>query len=163
MLFRSFWALSRAGFNAAQISRTTTAFLVLSNTVMTVMIFVLGVVIGSGLAAGHLHPALTWIPAAIALAVIITLLLFAKKGATFVPPPPDAAPDGPPPNGDWSMPPLVPPAPQPAPSRAPCSTGEPPDPASVCTPRFHPPTIKNHGRQDKKTFPQWPARWHQSA
>jgi len=87
-----FWALSRAGFNAAQISRTTTAFLVLSNTVMTVMIFVLGVVIGSGLAAGHLHPALTWIPAAIALAVIITLLVFARKGATFVPPPPDAAP-----------------------------------------------------------------------
>lgn len=87
-----FWALSRAGFNAAQISRTTTAFLVLSNTVMTVMIFILGILIGAGITAGHLHPALTWIPAAGALAVIITLLLFAKKGATFVPPPADAQP-----------------------------------------------------------------------
>ena len=87
-----FWALSRAGFNAAQISRTTTAFLVLSNTVMTVMIFILGILIGAGITEGHLHPAITWIPAAGALALIITLLLFAKKGATFVPPPPDAKP-----------------------------------------------------------------------
>ncbi len=87
-----FWALSRAGFSAAQISRTTTAFLVLSNTVMTVMIFVLGVLIGAGITQGHLHPAITWTSAGAALALIITLLLFAKKGAHFEPPPPDATP-----------------------------------------------------------------------
>ncbi len=81
-----FWALARAGFNAAQISRTTTAFLILSNTVMTVMIMLLGVFIGAGLVGGDLHPALTWIPAAIAAAVVIVILLFARKGKTFVPP-----------------------------------------------------------------------------
>lgn len=80
-----FWALSRAGFNAAQISRTTTAFLVLSNTVTTVMIFVLGILIGAGITQGHLHPAITWISAGLALAVMITLLLFARKGRDFVP------------------------------------------------------------------------------
>lgn len=83
-----FWALSRAGFNAAQISRTTTAFLVLSNTVMTVMIFVLGILIGAGITQGHLHPAITWISAGLALAVMITLLMFARKGRDFVPPDP---------------------------------------------------------------------------
>lgn len=62
-----FWALSRAGFNAAQISRTTTAFLVLSNTVITVLIFVLGILIGAGITQGHLHPAITWILAGVAL------------------------------------------------------------------------------------------------
>ena len=81
-----FWALARAGFSAAQISRTTTAFLVLSNTVMTVMIMVLGVLIGAGLVAGDLHPALTWIPAAIAAAVVVVILLFARRGRDFVPP-----------------------------------------------------------------------------
>jgi uncharacterized membrane protein YbhN (UPF0104 family) len=85
-----FWALARAGFNAAQISRTTTAFLILSNTVMTVMIMLLGVLIGAGLVGGDLHPALTWIPAAIAAAVVIVILLFARKGKTFVPPDEDA-------------------------------------------------------------------------
>lgn len=85
-----FWALARAGFNAAQISRTTTAFLILSNTVMTVMIMLLGVLIGAGLVGGDLHPALTWIPAAIAAAVVIVILLFARKGKTFVPPPDDS-------------------------------------------------------------------------
>lgn len=84
-----FWALARAGFNAAQISRTTTAFLILSNTVMTVMIMVLGVLIGAGIVAGSLHPAITWIPAAIAAGVVIVILLFARKGKTFVPPDPD--------------------------------------------------------------------------
>lgn len=79
-----FWALSRAGFTAAQISRTTTAFLVLSNTVMTVMILILGVLIGAGITAGHLHPAITWIPAVAALALIIALLIFARRGRTFV-------------------------------------------------------------------------------
>ncbi|MBL6633006.1 MAG: lysylphosphatidylglycerol synthase domain-containing protein [Actinomycetota bacterium] len=87
-----FWALARAGFTAAQISRTTTAFLVLSNTVMTVMIMVLGVLIGAGLVAGDLHPALTWIPAAIAAAVVGVILGFAWKGRTFVPPDPDSRP-----------------------------------------------------------------------
>jgi putative heme transporter len=87
-----FWALGRAGFNAAQISRTTTAFLVLSNTVMTVMIVILGVLIGSGLAGVSLHPALTWLPAAIALAVIIALLVFARKGRDFTPPAPGSRP-----------------------------------------------------------------------
>lgn len=87
-----FWALARAGFTAAQISRTTTAFLVLSNTVMTVMIVVLGVLIGSGLVAGGLHPALTWIPAAIAGAVVVVILAFAWRGRSFVPPDPDARP-----------------------------------------------------------------------
>lgn len=81
-----FWALSRAGFNAAQISRTTTAFLMLSNTVMTVMILILGVLIGAGVTAGHLHPAITWIPAAAALALIIVLVIFARRGRNFVPP-----------------------------------------------------------------------------
>ncbi len=81
-----FWALSRAGFNTAQISRTTTAFLVLSNTVMTVMILILGVLIGAGITAGHLHPAITWIPAVAALVLIIALLIFARRGRTFVPP-----------------------------------------------------------------------------
>lgn len=85
-----FWALARAGFNAAQISRTTTAFLILSNTVMTVMIMLLGVLIGAGLVGGDLHPALTWIPAAIAAAVVIVILLFARKGKTFVPPAEDS-------------------------------------------------------------------------
>ena len=85
-----FWALARAGFNAAQISRTTTAFLILSNTVMTVMIMLLGVLIGAGLVGGDLHPALTWIPAAIAAAVVIVILLFARKGKTFVPPDEDS-------------------------------------------------------------------------
>ncbi len=85
-----FWALARAGFNAAQISRTTTAFLILSNTVMTVMIMVLGVAIGAGIVAGDLHPALTWIPAAIAAGVVVVILLFARKGKTFVPPDPDS-------------------------------------------------------------------------
>ena len=94
-----FWALARAGFNAAQISRTTTAFLVLSNTVMTVMIFLLGILIGAGLVAGNLHPALTWLPALIAGVVIIALLLFAWHGRTFVPPPPDAKP---PYSGKWA-------------------------------------------------------------
>ena len=87
-----FWALARAGFSAAQISRTTTAFLVLSNTVMTVMIMVLGVLIGAGLVAGDLHPALTWIPAAVAAAVVVVILVFARKGRTFVPPAPDSRP-----------------------------------------------------------------------
>lgn len=87
-----FWALARAGFTAAQISRTTTAFLVLSNTVMTVMIMVLGVLLGTGLVAGDLHPALTWIPAAIAAAVVAVILGFAWKGRTFVPPAPDSRP-----------------------------------------------------------------------
>lgn len=87
-----FWALSRAGFSAAQISRTTTAFLILSNTVMTVMIMVLGVLIGAGLVSGDLHPALTWIPAALALAIIITLVLFARRGRGYVPPPPGSRP-----------------------------------------------------------------------
>ena len=87
-----FWALARAGFTAAQISRTTTAFLVLSNTVMTVMIMVLGVLIGAGLVAGDLHPAITWIPAAIAAVVVAAILGFAWKGRTFVPPDPDSRP-----------------------------------------------------------------------
>lgn len=81
-----FWALSRAGFNAAQISRTTTAFLVLSNTVMTLMIVIVGVLIGAGITAGHLDPLLTWLPAAAALIVIVALLWFARKGRDFVPP-----------------------------------------------------------------------------
>ncbi|MBM3664261.1 MAG: flippase-like domain-containing protein [Actinobacteria bacterium] len=80
-----FWALARAGFNAAQISRTTTAFLILSNTVTTVMIMLLGVFIGAGIVGGDLHPALTWIPAAIAAAVVVVILLFARKGKTSVP------------------------------------------------------------------------------
>ena len=46
----------------------------------------LGVLIGAGLVGGDLHPALTWIPAAIAAAVVIVILLFARKGKTFVPP-----------------------------------------------------------------------------
>lgn len=87
-----FWALARAGFSAAQISRTTTAFLVLSNTVMTVMIMVLGVLIGAGLVAGDLHPALTWIPAAAAAVVVVVILVFARKGRTFVPPAPNSRP-----------------------------------------------------------------------
>lgn len=87
-----FWALARAGFTAAQISRTTTAFLVLSNTVMTVMIMVLGVLIGAGLVAGDLHPAITWIPAAGAAVVVAVILGFAWKGRTFVPPGPDSRP-----------------------------------------------------------------------
>lgn len=87
-----FWALARAGFTAAQISRTTTAFLVLSNTVMTVMIMVLGVLIGAGLVAGDLHPALTWIPAAIAAVVVAVILFFAWRGRSFVPPDPDSRP-----------------------------------------------------------------------
>ena len=87
-----FWALARAGFSAAQISRTTTAFLVLSNTVMTVMIMVLGVLIGAGLVAGDLHPALTWIPTAAAAAVVVVILVFARKGRTFVPPAPNSRP-----------------------------------------------------------------------
>lgn len=87
-----FWALARAGFSAAQISRTTTAFLVLSNTVMTAMIVVLGVLIGSGLVEGNLHPALTWIPAAIAAAIVVTVLLFARKGRDFTPPDPASRP-----------------------------------------------------------------------
>ncbi len=81
-----FWALSRAGFNAAQISRTTTAFLVLSNTVMTVMIVIVGVLIGVGITAGHLNPLLSWLPAAAAVIVIVALLWFARKGRNFVPP-----------------------------------------------------------------------------
>ena len=85
-----FWALARAGFTAAQISRTTTAFLVLSNTVMTVMIMLLGILLGAGLLAGDLHPALTWIPAAIAAAVVGVIIFFAWKGRRFVPPDPDA-------------------------------------------------------------------------
>lgn len=87
-----FWALARAGFTAAQISRTTTAFLILSNTVMTVMIMVLGVLIGTGIAGGDLHPAVTWIPAAIAAAVVVVILVFARKGRTFVPPDPGTRP-----------------------------------------------------------------------
>ncbi len=81
-----FWALSRAGFNAAQISRTTTAFLVLSNTVMIVMIAIVGVLIGVGITPGHLNPLLSWLPAAAALIVIVALLWFARKGRNFVPP-----------------------------------------------------------------------------
>jgi uncharacterized membrane protein YbhN (UPF0104 family) len=87
-----FWALARAGFTAAQISRTTTAFLVLSNTLMTLMIVVLGVLIGTGLVAGDLHPALTWVPAAIAALVVAVILGFAWKGRRFVPPDPDSRP-----------------------------------------------------------------------
>ncbi len=87
-----FWALARAGFTAAQISRTTTAFLVLSNTLMTLMIVVLGVLIGRGLVAGDLHPALTWVPAAIAALVVAVILGFAWKGRRFVPPDPDSRP-----------------------------------------------------------------------
>ncbi len=87
-----FWALARAGFTAAQISRTTTAFLVLSNTLMTLMIVVLGVLIGTGLVAGDLHPALTWVPAAIAAVVVAVILGFAWKGRHFVPPDPDSRP-----------------------------------------------------------------------
>lgn len=87
-----FWALARAGFTAAQISRTTTAFLVLSNTLMTLMIVVLGVLIGTGLVAGDLHPALTWVPAAIAAVVVAVILGFAWKGRRFVPPDPDSRP-----------------------------------------------------------------------
>jgi uncharacterized membrane protein YbhN (UPF0104 family) len=87
-----FWALARAGFTAAQISRTTTAFLVLSNTMMTLMIVVLGVLIGTGLVAGDLHPALTWVPAAIAALVVAVILGFAWKGRRFVPPDPDSRP-----------------------------------------------------------------------
>ncbi len=87
-----FWALARAGFTAAQISRTTTAFLVLSNTVMIVMIMVLGVLLGAGLVPGDLHGAITWVPAAIALGVVLAILVFARRGRAFVPPDPGARP-----------------------------------------------------------------------
>jgi uncharacterized membrane protein YbhN (UPF0104 family) len=87
-----FWALGRAGFTPAQISRTTTAFLILSNTVMTVMIMVLGLLIGAGLVGGDLHPTLTWIPAAIAAAVVAVILFFAWKGRSFTAPDPASRP-----------------------------------------------------------------------
>jgi uncharacterized membrane protein YbhN (UPF0104 family) len=75
-----FWALSRSGMSAADISRGTTAFLVLSNSVAAVVLIVLGLALSLESVPGHVHLAFDIPAAATAAAAVVGVLALARAG-----------------------------------------------------------------------------------
>ncbi len=73
-----FWFLSRAALTPEELAEYTTAFLILSNSVVVIALVVFGMLLGVGLVPGDLPTWLTIFPAACALAVILAVLAAAR-------------------------------------------------------------------------------------
>jgi uncharacterized membrane protein YbhN (UPF0104 family) len=74
------WILSRYGMPGEVIARRSVAFLLLKSAVNFVAVAVLGVLMFVGLGP-HLSPALTLLPAALAVAAIVAVILVARMSA----------------------------------------------------------------------------------